>query len=65
MAPISHANALDPDHMTPADRLSELAEILAAGLMSTPLATVNSFISRQRRQFASLVAGQERSCSPA
>jgi hypothetical protein len=26
-------NSLDPDQMTPAERLAEIAEILAAGLM--------------------------------
>ena len=52
---------LDPNRMTAAERLAELARILAAGLMRSSRDTVQFFICARRRQFCRLLAPEERS----
>ena len=63
-AGLSGPNPLSPDRMTAAERLAEIAEILAAGLMRLRARTVQSFICRLRREFARLSRPPERSCRP-
>ena len=57
------SNALDPNRMTPAERLAELGRILAAGLIRMKAPTVQCFICRRWREFRRLVAPEERSCN--
>ena len=56
------SNPLRPDLMTPAERLDEIAEILAAGLMRLRARQSSHLSSRRRRKFARLCRPPERSC---
>ena len=56
------SNALHPDHMTMDERLAEVAEILAAGLIRLRARQSSHLSRRLRRKFARLCRPPERSC---